>query len=1071
MISIGFAVRGSCANGGASFARSFIKVPTEEGFLEALRDCLAAYQAAGFGEFKLSHLEPFGKLDTNHGKVLIQACDAFEAWAANQNGKHAERVNYCAYTAGVLVGFVNVLADSKDIICVERSCQGKGDDYCRFELTPIDPSHDPVEGYVAVDPDPALSRRLNLLEILFERMPMGIVLLDSNFHVRRFNPTWVEFVNRYRPAPSVPVAPGINFLDLVSGNADLIEPVFQRVLSGETIYQHAFQLKVGESDSYWDAVNTPLVENGEVVGILQVTVDVTDRERTHQDLRNAIEQLRMREERLTLVMEGINDGIWDWDLKTDQVYYSPRWKEMLGYKEEEVPNEFEAWRELVHPEDIDQALVEIKDYLGGRSPQYNLEHRLRHRDGSYRWMLARGTALRDETGKPYRMVGSHTDITSRKLVEGSLRQSEANLRSLMENAENFVVYQVAVDRSNSHGGRVVLVSPSIKEILGVSDPYDFDSWFNDLHPEDYPRVLEANRRAVEEGIPYSETVRWYHRGKQAWIWIHTAYTPVSAPGGEISHFNGLMFDSSKQKRAEAELEESQRRLSTLISNLPGMAYRCRNDQDWTMEFVSEGSFALTGYRPEELINSRTVSYGSLIHPDDRDNVWNEVHAALREDRPFQFTYRIKTPQKEKWVWEQGQGVSNARGETIALEGFISDITERVMAQQNLEQRVKERTQELSTLLEISHNLASMLELEPLLDVILDQLGTVVEYDAASIMILDGEILKILAYRGPIVREEALQIKFSIHEARANQRVIQGQEPVIIEDILGVGTLARAIRETAGNELETTYSYLRCWMGVPLILKNHVIGMLTLDHQQSGYYGPSHAELAMAFASQAAVAIENARLYQQAEQSAITHERNRLARDLHDAVTQTLFSTSLIADVLPRLWQKNAEMGHQKLEELRMLTRGALSEMRTLLFELRPDSFRDVELGDLYQHLTTAFSGRTRIPVLYTQEGQSALPPDVKEVFYRVAQEALNNISKHAQASEVQVQLRESEESVEVIIQDNGCGFDLQTVSSENLGLKIMRERAEAVQAEVEIQSAPGVGTHMTVRWHSKEENK
>jgi two-component system nitrate/nitrite sensor histidine kinase NarX len=407
---------------------------------------------------------------------------------------------------------------------------------------------------------------------------------------------------------------------------------------------------------------------------------------------------------------------------------------------------------------------------------------------------------------------------------------------------------------------------------------------------------------------------------------------------------------------------------------------------------------------------------------------------------------------------------------IALEGFITDITERVTAQQNLEQRVDERTRELSTLLDISQNLASTLDLEPLLDLILDQLGSVVAYDAASIMILDQEILKLLAYRGPIRREEALQIRFSIHEARANREVIQRRKPVIIADVRGKGDLAHAIRETAGDELKTTYGYLRCWMGVPLIVKDQVVGMLTLDHKEPGYYASPQAELAMAFASQAALAIENARLYQQAEQAAVTHERNRLARDLHDAVTQTLFSASLIAEVLPRLWERNPDLGRQKLDELRLLTRGALSEMRTLLLELRPDTLAEVELTDLYRHLANAFTGRTRLPVDFRHEGQAALKPEVKEVFYRVAQEALNNIAKHAQASQVKIRLTTLNGETEVRIGDDGCGFDTTRLAAENLGLKIMRERAEAVHAELEIQSAPGAGTQIQIRWEAREEH-
>jgi PAS domain S-box-containing protein len=132
----------------------------------------------------------------------------------------------------------------------------------------------------------------------------------------------------------------------------------------------------------------------------------------------------------------------------------------------------------------------------------------------------------------------------------------------------------------------------------------------------------------------------------------------------------------ERKQAEEKLQESERRLSTLMSNLPGMAYRCRNDRNWTMEFVSRGSFEVTGYWPSELIQSRMVAFGDLIHPDDRKAGWDIVQEAVRDKKPFQFVYRIVTARREeKWVWEQGQGVYDADGNLEALEGFITDITE------------------------------------------------------------------------------------------------------------------------------------------------------------------------------------------------------------------------------------------------------------------------------------------------------------------------------------------------------------------------------------------------------------
>jgi len=129
----------------------------------------------------------------------------------------------------------------------------------------------------------------------------------------------------------------------------------------------------------------------------------------------------------------------------------------------------------------------------------------------------------------------------------------------------------------------------------------------------------------------------------------------------------------ERKEAEEALREKERSLSTLISNLPGIAYRCKNDPDWTDEFVSEGVQAMLGYTADEI--NGPLNWGSLIHPDDREQVWDEVQAAIKAKEPFRLTYRVRTRQGHiKWVWEQGRGVYGLDGELVALEGFITDVS-------------------------------------------------------------------------------------------------------------------------------------------------------------------------------------------------------------------------------------------------------------------------------------------------------------------------------------------------------------------------------------------------------------
>jgi PAS domain S-box-containing protein len=208
---------------------------------------------------------------------------------------------------------------------------------------------------------------------------------------------------------------------------------------------------------------------------------------------------------------------------------------------------------------------------------------------------------------------------------------------------------------------------------------------------------------------------------------------------------------------------------------------------------------------------------------------------------------------------------------------------------------------------------------------------------------------------------------------------------------------------------------------------------------------------------------NELLQQKAAHEAVTAERTRLARDLHDAVTQTLFSATLIADVLPDIWNMNEEEGRRRLGELRLLTRGALSEMRTLLVELRPNALVEVPLPTLLRQLSEALTGRARIDIQFSFEGERTLPPDVQVAFYRIAQEALNNVVKHSKASQAAVMLRLGEQ-VRLSITDDGDGFDPSSVTADHLGLKIMCERSDAIGAKLNLYSEPGEGTQVAITW-------
>ena len=225
---------------------------------------------------------------------------------------------------------------------------------------------------------------------------------------------------------------------------------------------------------------------------------------------------------------------------------------------------------------------------------------------------------------------------------------------------------------------------------------------------------------------------------------------------------------------------------------------------------------------------------------------------------------------------------------------------------------------------------------------------------------------------------------------------------------------------------------------------------------------------------ASLLAEEARLRDRANALVASEERNRLARDLHDSVTQSLFSASLVGDVLPRIWRRDPVQGMDSLEELRRLTRGALAEMRTMLLELRPHSVVKTPLPELLAQLAEATTSRTEISFHLFIEQVPPLPEEVHVSFYRIAQEALNNVVKHARATQVQVNLNATQAAfgleptyeVRLNILDDGVGFAPESERLGNMGLGIMKERAGAIQADLNIDSHLGAGTRVALIWRS-----
>jgi len=382
--------------------------------------------------------------------------------------------------------------------------------------------------------------------------------------------------------------------------------------------------------------------------------------------------------------------------------------------------------------------------------------------------------------------------------------------------------------------------------------------------------------------------------------------------------------------------------------------------------------------------------------------------------------------------------------------------------EQLEQRVQERTRELSSLLEISHTVASTLQLKPLLGLILDQLKLVIDYTGSSILTVEGDGLVFLDHRGPVPQEQLMQLRFPVKHLGLIWETLRSRESIIVPDILEETPLAQAVRVAMGDLRETTFQYVHAWMAVPLVLRDQVIGMLVLTSSEEHAFTERHATLALAIANQAAIAIENARLYAQAQELAAVEERQKLARELHDSVSQALYGIALGLHTARIQVDRDPLELPEWLDYLLSLAEAALAEMRALIFELRPESLEREGLVTALSKQGAALQARHDIPVQTDLCEEPALPLTVKQELYRIAQEALHNTVKHARASKVNVLLSRTSEAVILEVRDDGVGFDPLGSFPGHLGLRSMQERVSNLGGTFDIESMPGDGTRICV---------
>jgi len=914
---------------------------------------------------------------------------------------------------------------------------------------------------------------------------------------------------------------------------------WSRTLQGKS---GSYRIEFGDPAGYrrvYSVRHTPIRDaHGGVVGAGEVAFDITEQ-------ACAEEALRESERKYRLLVDSLHDGIWLIDKDAVTTFANPRLAELLGYTVDEKVGahvfSFVADKDLdlarARMERRRQGIKENVDFefrrKDGTPLHVNIEVTpLFDAGGQYAGALASiadMTERRQAEQERERLLAQALD--DRQRIEAISAQAQRQADEL-EAVLNAIPDPVAVWDAQ---GNVLRANPAAAALGIFSDEKGMVGVAERLsvrHPDGRPIPPEELpvARALRGEVVRNETeILVSLAGEELEILVSVA--PVVS-GGEITACVVVSHDISDLKRAEAAMRESEGKLSTLFELMPVGISVLDGERRIThtnaalirilglsREALLQGEHQARTYLrsdgtvmpPDEFPSARAWHDQELVHDqvgivkEDGVVIWTDVSAAPVPFADWKIVVAMVDVTERKQI---EQALRQARAEletgiqerTVELERanqmLLAEIRQRMriegdlrLSEQRLEQRIEERTRELATLLDISNTVALSIDLEPLLALILERLKDVVDYDGGAAFRLQANALNPVFHRGAISADDLLQIGSHLEEAVLGRAAIPGVERVILADVQGEPALQEAFRQATGAKPALSASVgagdmanaVRAWMTVPVTIKQQVYGMLYMYHSQPGRYTEEQARLALPFGNQAAAAIENARIFEQATALAALEERQRLARELHDAVTQTLFSASLAADVLPRLWERDREAGLRCLSEVQQLTRGALAEMRTLLLELRPATLVETALGALLSQLAQAIASRARIPVTVQADVHCSLPPEVQVALYRIAQEALNNAAKHAGARSIEVRAQclppgppgqewPHATAVELVVADDGRGFDpaLLPVGSKGLGLGIMRERAAGVGAAFQIQSRPGQGTCITVTWRAED---
>lgn len=631
-------------------------------------------------------------------------------------------------------------------------------------------------------------------------------------------------------------------------------------------------------------------------------------------------------------------------------------------------------------------------------------------------------------------------VDDRALAE-QLRESHQLLQLILDNVPQAVFWKdrhsVYLGCNRNFAGDAGQGAP--ENVIGKTD-YDLP-WKKEQ--SDFFRAMD--QRVIQTRAPIYHIIQYQIQADGKHYWVDTNKLPLLDAAGEVVGVLGIE-EKLRLSREQYELETDRVQIGTWEYHPHTSAM-----------YLDANLKTILGLETPRLSHTAD-DWLERVHPAHRAQVAKSMREHLLGlSSSYEQKYSVlDRAGRTRWVLARGATAYDANGRARRISGIVADITSLKQAEDRLRRRdiIQEAVSYATQQLLFSRRL------EEALPEVLTHLGLAVGFDRAYI--LENQ-------SGPDGRPWAVSRWLWQSDGPATAGVHDFPHQVTgqwIADLRGGRTIQGFSRDFTSAEADFCRTQgIASLVWVPIFSEGQWWGVLGFDTlEREALCLDAEVDALRGAAGIIGAVFAQQRIQEAEREQRVLEERQRLARELHDAISQTLWTASIISDVLPTLWEQDPARARADLESLRRLNRGALAEMRLLLLELRPSALVDAELGDLLHKLAESTMSRKKLELTVTIDGQIQCPPDVKIGLYRIAQESINNVIRHARATSAAIALRCHPPGLVLTIADNGRGFDAGQDSADHLGLTFMAERARGIGATLDIRSYPEAGTTVTVAW-------